>query len=150
MIILGIDPGNKGALAFIDSETKKVIKTYKMPTSYIGAKQNVDPERLAEIIRTHKPDVGVIEDVFSRPRDGRVGVFTFGQGKGILIGVLAALGVPRAFVAPAKWKRDLKVTSDKQSSRILARTLYPEPTDLTSTEGKCEAILIGLWYALNP
>lgn len=149
MIILGIDPGNKGALAFLNSTTNKLVATYKMPTAYREAKKNVDEDALAEIVRRHSPDVGVIEDVFSRPTDGRVGVFTFGQGKGILIGCLAALGVERTYVAPNKWKKDMGVTSDKTTSKLLARTLYSDNPDLTSTEGKCEAILIALWYALK-
>ena len=147
-MILGIDPGLKGALAFIDKNRN--LFTYDMPVERRkNGKKYILGDQLAILIKQHRPIEAWIEDVYSSPQMGVVSAFTFGEGKGTLVGVLAALGVPTRFVVASVWKRQLGLTADKGRAKELARALYPKRKPLLSNEGKCEATLIATYGLLS-
>lgn len=137
---LGIDPGLKGALVFL---TNMIVTAYPMPVYKRGDKTYVDESELTRIVSAERPDQAVIEDVFSSPQMGVVSAFSFGEGKGVLKGVLAGQGVPFVLVSPAKWKSDMGTIADKNHTKRLARSVFKNQK--LSTEGKCEAALLALW-----
>jgi crossover junction endodeoxyribonuclease RuvC len=75
-------------------------------------------------------------------------VFAFGKGYGIVLGVLAAHGVPVTLVAPAVWKRALGVLKAKDAARARASQLLPQCAGqwpLKKDHGKAEAALLALY-----
>ncbi|WP_037449255.1 hypothetical protein [Sinorhizobium fredii] len=123
--ILGIDPGQGGALAFYFPEHTARISVHDMPV----AGDHVDAAGLAERISQMRPDMAVIEAVHSMPKQGVASSFKFGRSFGVVIGVVAALGVPAHFVAPGRWKRYFRLPSDKDSARALALQYWPSNAD---------------------
>lgn len=152
MRILGTDPGRHGALALIDTG-RGTLQVWAMPIAARAletiVKHLVDEERLADIVRVAAPDEAWIEDVWSRAGEGPVGAFSFGDSKGVLRGCLGALGVPRRYVPPARWKTDLKVPANKQQAKARAHALLPACAGILTSEGKAEAALISLYGCLS-
>lgn len=153
MIILGIDPGKTGAVATF-GENGKLFRVNDMPMIEVlisGKPRPVqDASALADMIdglageTTH----AFVEHVQAMPRDGGVGAFSFGQGFGQIIGILAAYRIPYTLVRPAAWKKKMGLTTDKGLSRITATRLFPEHAHLfrfVKHDGRAEAALIGLY-----
>ncbi|VWC95726.1 hypothetical protein BLA39750_02209 [Burkholderia lata] len=140
-MILGIDPGLYGALAFHGATPV----LYDMPLKD-GA---VDGRRLHEIIHVFRSEIefAAVENVTSRPR--QKGVFNFGVSTGKVLGVLEALSIPIVPVSPQKWKQAMGLRgADKQSSVELAKTLVPAAASqltLKRHDGRAEALLIALF-----
>jgi len=93
-VIAGIDPGNSGAIAFLDT-AKATLKIYDMPTfEFETTKKRVtiDPYAIVAFMQQYKLGHVYMEEVFSSPQMGVVSAFNFGEGKGMIKGVAAALG----------------------------------------------------------
>ena len=144
-IILGVDPGASGAVAFyVPSENR--IAVHDMPT--VG--KDVDGATLAALVSKWAPTHAVVEQVASRPGQGVSSVFRFGSGYGVVLGVLAARGVPVHLVTPNKWKKTLGLDSDKEKSRALALRNWPGRSDLFGLkkhDGRAEAALLAKYLA---
>ena len=149
---LGIDPGNKGALAFL-WPADGVLAIYNIPliktTGTSRVFTEVDGAGLAELIKKHNPTHGCIERVHSREGEGPVGAFTFGMNFGALVAVTAACGVNMTKVEPGVWKANLRVPADKNEARDRAGELFPECKTLFSRPDKAEAAMIGLYGVLH-
>jgi crossover junction endodeoxyribonuclease RuvC len=149
--VLGIDPGATGALALI--EAGKVVACYDMPCDKTATgKRRIVPVTLAGIVRALLPlDHVTIELVGPMPRDGHAGSFWFGKAAGLVEGVVAALGLPVSFVAPAVWKRRFgligagKAASRAKASHVFGRTASADLWPLVKHDGRAEAALIGLY-----
>jgi hypothetical protein len=150
--VLGFDPGLKGACVLIDT-VKATLACEPMPITRIkrskGWKTVLDEGALALLVGSWGPEVGWIEDVYSMPGEGHSGAFTFGEGKGVLKGVLAGLGVPRRLVHSSVWKRDLKVGNEGFMITARCDRLFPDCAKLLKSEGKREAAMICLWGCLS-
>jgi len=150
-MILSIDPGNSGGLAFLGTRDSALLALYSMPLrdslSAGHTRHFVDGVRVAQLIRAHQPVCAVVERVSSRPGQGVAGVFAFGRGIGVLEGVLQACDIPITYVAPQVWKRHHGlIKQGKDKSLAMARQLYPDAElHLVKHEGRAEAILIGLY-----
>lgn len=151
MIICGVDPGLSGALTLLDTADGS-CQTHDMPTHVLERggrnKREVDPHSLADLLRERRIGHAFVEAVSSMPGQGVSSVFAFGKAFGIVVGVLAAVGVPTTFVVPAKWKRDLHVPSAKDGARARASQLLPHAADqwsLVKDHGKAESALIAWW-----
>lgn len=156
--IAGIDPGSDGALAFLNPDGS-LIATYRMPTYMLqrssGQKRMIAEDEVCQILQAHTPAVVWIEDVWAGvfPKKGGrqnatmgvVSAFTFGEGKGILKGVCAGLGIRRQYVPPATWKAVLGVSADKKTSKRRALALFPGKEKLLTSVDKCEAALIAIY-----
>lgn len=147
-MIVGIDPGLSGALAWYDGET---LTVEDMPTLSLTrggkAKRAVDGSRLAALLRPRVDHV-VIERVAAMPKQGVSSVFSFGQTYGLILGVVAALQIPHTTVPPATWKRALGVPKAKDGARARATELLPEWADRwarAKDDGRAEAALIALY-----
>lgn len=153
-IILGIDPGLHGALAFVQliGGTPRV-EVFDMP---IVAKQvnnisrsRIDKPALAELIasRIHTLRCVVIEDVHALPKDGPVQAFTFGYGLGLLHGICQVYDLSVVNVPPHVWKSKYGLTSDKHKSRAVASRFFPHNASVWNRakhDGRAEAALLGL------
>ncbi len=145
-IIMGIDPGISGAIAFFFPMVPSRISVDDVPVA--GGEINT-PE-LARMIRIHRPTLAVIERVHSMPHQGVSSSFNFGRSYGDVRGVVGAMEIPLHFVTPQKWKRHFGLSSDKEQSRLRAINLFPSVADsfrLKKHDGRAEAALIALYGA---
>ena len=148
-MIIGIDPGQTGAIAFMD-DNGKVVALHDMPTMARthGRGEQVDPYSLATLILEHggQHREAVLEQVASRPLQSSQSGFNFGEAVGIVKGVLGALQIPVRLVTPQRWKRNAGLIGKKKdASRALAIQLHPEVSDQLTRkkdQGRAEAILI--------
>ena len=152
MIIAGCDPGLSGAVALLDAATGAVIDILDMPTLALSrsgkAKRELDPHALAGAIGRDRIAHAFVEQVGAMPGQGVSSVFSFGKSYGVVIGVLATLGVPMTFVAPAVWKRALQVPAAKDGARARASQLLPAAAahwPLVKHDGRAEAALIATY-----
>ena len=150
--VMGIDPGNKGAVAIL-TDAGELVEVWDMPTLEVkvgkAAKTRISAQLLAHelrnwdnVLRCH------MEAVSSSPQMGVSSAFAFGEGFGVVKGVLAALQIPLVLVPPAKWKRDMGLNQSKDGSRALAIAKWPRHAGefkLVKHDGRAEAALIGLW-----
>jgi len=147
-MIIGIDPGVSGAVAFFDDFK---VTVFDMPTMALGKKRQVNAAELSKIIYGQARTFGLcdfrkayLEQVSARPGQGVTAMFNFGVSYGIVQGVLAALKIPTVLVSPGMWKRRAGLLGkDKDMSRTLAQRLFPDADlSLKKHVGRADAILI--------
>lgn len=107
MRIAGIDPGKKGALAICENGTI----TYARPFALVG--KEVDYTWLNNRILEFCPDCVVLEKVHAMPGQGVVSMFTFGEGYGVLQGLLIANRVSYHLVTPQAWSKSILAGEDR-------------------------------------
>lgn len=159
-LTIGIDPGLSGAIAVINQDGN--IELHDCPIFSIGKKNKYNPSQMAELLRQYKePEktllVG-IEKVHSMHGQGVASTFTFGEGFGIWLGILAALGIPHELITPQSWKKSMmdgQGAKDKDTSRLLAMRLFPDAChqlQLKKHHGRADALLIAefLRRKVNP
>lgn len=153
MIILAIDPGFTGALAFYNVATKGLevldmpVVTVKTTTRKTRSEINVGV--LAHMIRDRAPAVAVVEQVAARPGQGVVSMFRFGQTHGIILGVLGALNVPVNRVLPNTWRRAMRVPQGKEAGLLRASEVFPHLSPVFSRKkdtGRADAALMAKFF----
>lgn len=143
--IVGIDPGFKGAIAFLSLNDKLYIRD--LPLTLYNGKKQIDHKVFSAMISTRASVVSfaAIEVVGSRPGQDVGSVIRFGFNAGVLHGVFAAHGIKVLNVVPAVWKSCLGLDQDKKKSLELARKLFPDYAHyfkLAKHDGRAEAALI--------
>ena len=158
MIWIGIDPGLKGALAALDSDGR-LLWAERTPLM-------VGEYDLAEMVHLlEKPDgppswtLVALEDVSAArvggKQQGSTSMFTFGEGKGIWKGIIAALGFARIDVRPQAWSKALlggmpreedpvkRVLQRKMNAVVRAKQFWPAiPIKFKADWGMADAALI--------
>ena len=149
-MILGIDPGISGALAWV-SDDGHLICTSDMPVIEITGKKKVSPYILTDMLKTRTPTMAVIEEVSAMPGQGVTSMFNFGYSAGVLAGVCAGLMIPVVLYRPAVWKRAASVPADKGAARQMAQRYWPgcRDFDRVKDDGRAEAALLARWVALK-
>lgn len=149
-MILGIDPGASGALAWM-TDDGHLIEVDDLPTVQVEVgktkRTRLVPSALASVLRQRKVVHAFLEDVGPMPRDGAVQSFNLGRSFGQIEACLAALGISYTLVRPQAWKKDLRLTKDKAASRARACQLWPGAADSfrrVKDDGRAEAALIAL------
>ena len=107
-VIIGIDPGLKGAIAVINAETKELLGLEDCPTMINDRKPIYDVGEMAAVIRRFclLGDATVIlEQQQAMPKQGVSSTFTIGRGFGIWQGILGALEIPYRIVRPMVWTK---------------------------------------------
>jgi crossover junction endodeoxyribonuclease RuvC len=152
MIIAGIDPGLSGAVALLDAASGAVVGLWDMPTLELKrggkTKRELDPHALAGALGRDRIGHAFIEQVGAMPGQGVSSVFSFGKSYGVVIGVLATLGIPMSLVPPQTWKRSLGVPAAKDGARARASQLMPAAAHhwpLVKHDGRAEAALIATY-----
>jgi hypothetical protein len=145
MIIIGIDPGKTGAVAFLwDSGA---VDVFDMPAGPAGlsAALDIDDQHLSPSPRF----VAYVEQQQAMPKQGVSSTFKIGQSYGEILGVCGALGIRVVTVTPVKWKMVMGLRGkDKEASRALAMRLFPQiagELQRKKDHGRAEALLIAEW-----
>lgn len=151
-MIVGIDPGASGAIAFFDPKGG-TLHVHDMPVMEIErsgkTKREISPTLLANILHDdHGHNIVWIEKVGAMPGQGVSSMFQFGRGVGMIEGVIAAEGLSLNYVTPQAWQKAVGVRGGKDGSRLRAMELFPKYSDLfrlKKWDGRAEAALIA-WY----
>lgn len=127
--VIGIDPGLRGGIAWLDLDTGEAT-AIPMPATerdiwealVTPPPPSYDPPRLV-----------VIECVHAMPGDGVVSVFTFGRGYGFLRGCVVGAGYRVEEVTPSVWQRELGCLTrgDKNVTKRKAQQLFPGVPKIT-------------------
>lgn len=163
-IIIGIDVGAKGAIAFMDRASGDVLDVVDMPTDevQIGASKTrlrVSDWRLLQILKGGAGAHAFIEIPAARPifmrnkeigtvekrSPGAAGMLSFGMSYGITRCACTASGIILDEVQPGVWKRVLRVPAAKDDARRIAIQLYPtwaQTFARKKDDGRAEATLI--------
>lgn len=150
-MIIGIDPGFSGAIAFLN---KNKLIVMDLPLRKIMDRTQINARILTITIQSCLSEISfaAIEDVHSMPEQGIASTFRFGYNAGILLGVLEALNIKVLRVKPAVWKGGLGLDADKKKSLILARKLFPHNSSdfqRFKDDGRAEAALIAYYAQKN-
>jgi hypothetical protein len=130
MRIAGIDPGLKGAIAFVDmSDDGRAIESldiFDMPvTDFVDGRPVPCPRGVRRLLDELRPDLIILEHVESRPGSGSVSEWRFASGFGAVLAVCqTAFGADDArvhLVRPRLWKDRMGLSADKTQSLAMAR-----------------------------
>jgi len=137
--VVGIDPGRKGAIAFI-SICGEEVHVYDMPT---------DAADFLSIMEPHTPYIRrvFIEKQQPFPQQGLVSTGKLMKHYGELIGVLTALRISFEEISAKKWQRafwsnrreDRRKNKEKGLAR--AKALFPS-VEIGRRDGRADALLI--------
>jgi crossover junction endodeoxyribonuclease RuvC len=158
MIHVGIDPGVTGALCVLDEATQEV-KFYDTPTLNVKVGKNFknvldayEMSRILKDVTAGQTVMVTIEKVQAMPGGrersmGATSAFSFGQGFGIWLGILAALEIPHQQIHPMTWKSKVMagMGKEKDASRQRAMQLYPRAAgqlNLKKHHGRADACML--------
>lgn len=153
--VMGIDPGQKGAIAVV----RKYRKSYKAEAWEPGN----DPELLKQLIKQYKPDLILLEKQQSMRGQGVSSTFTTGRTYGLLEGVMIGCGAKYLTVPPKTWMKSIwgkynidiidvlkekNIKDSKKKSISICESLFSVPL-ITERgrirDGVADAILIALY-----
>jgi crossover junction endodeoxyribonuclease RuvC len=149
--IAGIDPGLSGAIALYREDE---LTIYDMPTHEITTngkkRRRLDLYALAHWFDLNGFSIwqAVIEDVHAMPGQGVSSSFKFGFVAGAVQAMVAAHFVAVKLVSPRVWKSALKLTADKDASRLRASQIFPKHSHLwarAKDDGRAEAALLAYY-----
>lgn len=148
-LVIGVDPGLAGAIALVDSYGV-LVDVIDMPVVGNLVSASLIRDFLADINWCYSgQSTAVIEDVHSMPKQGVTSSFGFGRSKGLVEGLFAGLRHPIVYVSPARWKKAMGVTADKETCRRRALDLWPQHSakfKFKKNADRAEAALIALWF----
>tara|TARA_Y100000310_G_scaffold243654_1_gene248189 strand:- start:22 stop:471 length:450 start_codon:yes stop_codon:yes gene_type:complete len=144
-IYIGIDPGKSGGIGIIYNET---AYCKRCPATVLEMSEEI------KVCKELAPDIqkiAIIEQVHSMPKQGVKSVFTFGQGYGQWLGILAAYGIPYTQISPQKWQKyygsQPKEKKDRKNHlKHLAQQRFPE---VKITLATADAILLANYLKEN-
>lgn len=150
MRILGIDPGyvNAAAALFANGELERA---WKFP--YSKKESRIDEPLLAQQIRACNADIAFVERVHAMPKQGVSSTFKLGQGYGLILGILAGLGIPTRLVHPPTWKaatlpderRTKKLSVERAVELFPDFDFTPTARAYTPDDNMAEAALIAVY-----
>jgi len=148
MIILAIDPGITGALAFLDINALNRVAVFDMPV----LDGDVNPHALRDHIQTFKPDQAVIERAASRPKQGVASVWRFSAAYTTACVVVRMMNIPLTITTPSRWKKAMNLQGGKdgkEQARTLAVDLFPlcaQHFNRKKDHGRAEAALLAFHF----
>lgn len=147
MSILAVDPGSvKAAWGLIPWDLDGGLAAAIAEDMPVANKM-VDGRAFSRVLDEHKPVTAVVERVSAMPKQGVSSSFRFGQGYGIILGVLASKDVGIIDVAPGLWKRHFRLDADKEKARALAIKLFPAVNlGRVKDANRAESLLMALWF----
>lgn len=159
-MIVGIDPGIGGGVAFIGDGW---VEAYPMPVKPMGSgnKNTVDAAVLRrmvlEVLNTREdgglPQLVVIEKVGGFVQGKKFpgsAMFSFGLSVGKVVGMVEAMGWPMEEPTPQRWKKVVLEGTSKDKAAAVAHVskrypdcnLLPTPRCRKSHEGMAEAVCL--------
>lgn len=152
MIIMGVDPGVNGALAWIDTETW-TMQIADMPDEPgTGNRRAVCAAGVIEIVSHADPAHVICELVHSSPQMGVASAFSFGRSLGIILGATPFLGATMTLIKPQVWKSKMRAPADKNKARARACQLFPAFADQfkrVKDADRAEAAMLALFGCLD-
>jgi len=148
-IILGIDPGFTGAICAYNTATKD-IEIYDMPLRVDTPRSEIDLEMLSRIFKQYYGQArAAVEDVGPNWRWSKKGIWSFGEGFGILKGMLKAYNFDVDYIRPQDWKKAFNlIKKDKPASIAIAKKLSNlDAFRLKKHHGRAESFLIAYYAA---
>ena len=132
MRVIGIDVGVTGAVGVVWDGGAEV---YDLPSFALGAqsggrRRELNPVGVHAVLKRVSGEedgdslVVFIEGVNARTL-GRMAAFSLGQSFGMVSGILSCLRLSRRVVAPAVWKKEMRVGKDKEACRKMAIQMFP-------------------------
>jgi len=153
-LIIGIDPGSRGAIAFL--QDGKLFSLHDMPVIEVKVgktmRNRISPHGIHALLKGHNPEMVVVEQVGGITGQSASAAFTFGHGAGMLVGVVVGLGYPLTMLPPQRWKKAAGLPKDKGAARMRAQQLWPAFQNRFSRaedDGRAESALIGRHYWLT-
>ena len=157
MRVLAFDPGISGGYAVLIDGT--VTDRGRMPIdkNLKNKKSTINLAEVEILIKTHKPDIVVLERQAPRPGEGVSSAWTSGYNFGLLFSMAFTTVGKICLVAPRSWATKLhdveSVLEDaKARSLEVAKKLFPNENFLATErsskphEGIIDALLIAYWY----
>ena len=142
-LILGVDPGKTGALAFLDADTGGIVFLEDMP-DHSGSALGTQVAMLLDDVSPSMVASAWVESQTIRPR--QAGMTDFITNYGAILGALGFARVPTTLVTPSGWKLSAGLRGkDKGASRDLATRLWPGDAERfrrVKDDGRAEACLI--------
>ena len=114
---------------------------------------DINPHALHNIIEGHVPDMAMIERSHPHPKEGVSSVWRYASAFTTAVVVIKLLEIPIFFVSPAKWKRSLALTKDKEQSRARAIETFPAGSDqfkLKKHHNRAEAAMLAFYASTLP
>lgn len=149
-MIIGIDPGAKGGVAYIDNKGKLITACF-MPS-------DMDLYKLLSG-DISDDDIVYIEKSAPRPSDGNQSIFSNGKHYGVYLTILNIIGLSKRIeiheVPPITWKSKLGCSKDKDVSMRLCEHVFPYSKKYIygskggKLDGVAEAILIAHYGFLS-
>jgi hypothetical protein len=158
MIILAIDPGITGALAFYDLNAPH-LAVHDMPIvdGDVNASQlHFMLTHLDDGQKRPKPQIAIIERVHPHPKEGVSSVWRFASAYTTARVVVQLLGIPAMLASPAKWKKALRLqggSEGKEQARRMAIEAFPDHSQLFSRKkdhNRAEAALLAFYASTLP
>jgi hypothetical protein len=147
-VVLGIDPGQTGALVALSGATVRLAAV--MPAT---PKVGVDLGAVRDLLEELRPDHVVLERAQAMPGQGSVSTAGYMRDYGGILGLLCALRIPHETVHPSTWHAQLvgKRAGDPKAralevvrQRLPALALVP-PRCRVPHAGLVDAACIALW-----
>ena len=122
-ILVGIDPGKQGAIAYILKDGKEfhLLNLYNIPKTSkdneykIGDIATIIQQHILYAKKHHYRIEHYLEKVSTHRKGGRKAAFGFGYGYGMLKGGLGTLGIAPTPVLPVTWKRAFSIKEKEQA-----------------------------------
>lgn len=154
MIVLGVDPGMKGAMAAVSKTAGLFILHSATPMLLFQPrnKPTLSTPKMDDWLSQFKRlEVGVIEDVHAMPKQGVASSFQFGRMFGAAESLMHAHCPRCAYVSPGVWKREMGLSNNKVDSLDFATSVFGQETGerwwpKKKDEGIAEAALLAVWW----
>jgi crossover junction endodeoxyribonuclease RuvC len=164
MITVGVDPGLSGAVAIL-RDGSELVTLIDMPVVQSGGggskvQKMVDGSALYKAL-AEKPihakyvngtgPIGetiyaLVERTTAMPGQGVSSMYSMGHSRGVVEGVLGALGIETFLVPAAVWKRHMGYTANKEPIRAEMRRVFPTAElNLKKHADRAEALAMALY-----
>jgi crossover junction endodeoxyribonuclease RuvC len=148
-VVLGIDPGAKGAIALLD-DSGEFVSIEDMSPLFANGRTATSAPLLAGVLARAYARVAFCEFVGARPSGANVAAFAFCRARGVIDGCAGALGLPIVFLTSPTWKRLAEIppgAENKDLARTRAIARWPAQADLFTRKDevdRAEACLFAL------
>ena len=144
-LFIGLDPGAVSGAWGVINHHGDYVASGGIPNEGGRIKALRLRDQLGHVIGSNDA-IFVVEDVHSMPGQGVASTFTFARAVGAIEAVTELFRDPWFIVRPQRWKADMGVTSDKNTSLELARQLWKTaPLTRKKDHGVAEALLLAEW-----
>ena len=124
-IVIGIDPGLKGAIAIMETKTGSLLTAIALPDDILALYQVLHSTKAI-----YPSMIIAVEKAQTIPgRQSVKGAFTSGRNFGMLQAVIRLLYVPAQYIPPLTWQAEMHKGADgpgpKERSLSVAKNLWP-------------------------